>query len=270
MRSRALVVTGVVSVLLATSSVVGATDNTTEAIDAKASAIADRVLTAMGGKKAWDETRFLRFRFAGFRNHWWDKWSGRHRVEFTNRQNEHFVIVENVNTREGKAWKNGVELVGEEGKKAVEAAYATWINDTYWLLMPYKLRDPGVRLAYDGEEVIDGVVYDKLHLSFQQVGLTPGDQYWAYINRQTNLMDRWGYILEDFPKDRPAELWTWTGWAKYGNILLAPNRKNVTKPENQRELPLDNLAVLASIPDSVFTEPATPSDIAPPPPPAKP
>ena len=31
-------------------------------------------------------------------------------------------------------------------------AYAIWVNDTYWLLMPYKMKDPGVTLAYDGEE----------------------------------------------------------------------------------------------------------------------
>lgn len=239
-------------------------------VDPKAGAIADRAMAAMGGKKAWDETRFLRFRFAGFRNHWWDKWTGRHRVEFTNRQAEHWVIVENVNTREGRAWKNGVELAGEEAKGAVERAYATWINDTYWLIMPYKLQDPGVNLRLDGEETIDGVVYDKLHLSFESVGLTPGDQYWAYINRQTGLMDRWAYILQDFEKDRPAEVWTWTGWQKHGGIQLAPNRRNVTKPDVQRELPLDNLAVLATLPDGVFTELATPGDIAPPPPPPKP
>ncbi len=61
-----------------------------------------------------------------------------------------------------------------------------------------------MHLAYDGEETIDGVVYDKLKLTFGKVGLTPGDTYWAYINRQTKLMDRWAYFLEDHAADKKS------------------------------------------------------------------
>ena len=59
----------------------------------------------------------------------------------------------NVNTKEGSAWLKGKALEGEEQKKPLERAYGAWVNDTYWLLMPYKLRDPGVilRLRRRGE-----------------------------------------------------------------------------------------------------------------------
>ena len=93
--------------------------------------------------------------------------------------------------------------------------------------MPYKLRDPGVNLSYAGEETIDGKTYDKLALSFGKVGLTPGDRYWVYINRDTGLMDRWAYILQDMPKEGPPTVWKWEGWQKYGNIMLAPHRTQV-------------------------------------------
>lgn len=220
------------------------------AADEKADALAAQTLEAMGGQQAFDNTRFLRFRFAGFRNHHWDKWTGRHRVEFTNRKGEHFVILENVNTKAGRAWRDGVELTGEEAKKAVEAAYGTWINDTYWLLMPYKLRDPGVTLTWDGEESIDGVAYDKLHLKFAGVGLTPGDQYWAYINRQTKLMDRWAYILQDYEAGRPATAWKWGAWQRYGEIMLSSERTMVA--DEPRQLPLDQIAVDPTLPDAIF------------------
>ncbi|HXO29659.1 MAG TPA: hypothetical protein VOA80_20070, partial [Thermoanaerobaculia bacterium] len=49
--------------------------------DPKAVAVADATLAAMGGQAAWDGTHYLRFTFAGRRTHFWDKWTGRHRLE---------------------------------------------------------------------------------------------------------------------------------------------------------------------------------------------
>jgi hypothetical protein len=217
-----------------------------------AQAVADRALQALGGKEAWDNTRYIRFTFAGRRTHWWDKWTGRHRVEGQNQEGQKYVVLQNINTKEGTAYLNGQKVEGDKAKEMLEAAYGAWINDTYWLLMPYKLRDPGVSLSYAGEETIDGKTYDKLALSFESVGLTPGDRYWAYINRDTGLMDRWAYILQDMPKEGPPTVWRWEGWQKHGNIMLAPGR---TRVGDDRKLDLSNIAVSDQLPDSVFTSP---------------
>ena len=223
------------------------------ASDPKALALADKLVETLGGKAAWDGLHFVRFRFAGFRDHHWDKWTGRHRVEYTNRQGEHWVVIQDLDTRQGRAWKGGQEVTGEEAAKALEAGHAAWINDTYWLLMPFKWRDPGVKLAYDGEETIGGVTYDKVKLTFDHVGLTPGDTYWAYLNRDTGLMDRWAYVLQDYEPGRAPTVWEWKGWQRYGPLLLAGGRTNV---ENGRELPLEAIAVDEPIPDAVFESPA--------------
>ena len=215
-------------------------------------AVADRALQALGGKAAWDNTRYIHFTFAGRRTHWWDKWTGRHRVEGQNKEGQKYVVLENINTKEGTAYLNGQKAEGDKAKELLEAAYGAWVNDTYWLLMPYKLQDPGVNLPYAGQETIDGKTYDKLALSFEQVGLTPGDRYWAYINRDSGLMDRWAYILQDMPKEGPPTVWRWEGWQKYGNIMLAPGR---TRVGDDRKLDLGDIAVSDQMPDSVFTSP---------------
>jgi hypothetical protein len=209
-------------------------------------------MSALGGAKAWEQARFLRFTFAGRRTHTWDKWTGRHRVEGTTREGEPYVVLENLNTKKGKAFVKGEEVQGEKAEKLLELGYGTWVNDTYWLLMPYKLRDPGVNLTYDGEETIEGKTYDKLHLSFDRVGLTPGDQYWAYVNRESHLMDRWAYLLQDAkPGDKPTA-WTWEGWMTFGQIKLAPHRGMVG---GDRSLDMSNLAVTDTLPDKVFESP---------------
>src|SRR5215510_7472201 len=123
--------------------------------DPKAVAVADKVMDSLGGKDAWSKTHYLRFDFAVDREgktlvrraHTWDKWTGRYRLESKTKEGEPTIVLMNVNTKEGTAYKNGQKLEGEEAKKAVEDAYATWVNDTYWLLMPYKMKDPGVTLT---------------------------------------------------------------------------------------------------------------------------
>jgi len=42
-------------------------------------------------------------------------------------------------------------IEGDSLTKLMASAKRMWTNDTYWMLMPYKLRDPGVILKYDGE-----------------------------------------------------------------------------------------------------------------------
>lgn len=215
--------------------------------------IAGQVLEAMGGKEAWDSTRFLRFSFAGRRTHHWDKWTGRHRLEGQTPEGQPYVVLSNVNTKDGDVWIAGKQAEGETEKEWLERAYGAWVNDTYWLLMPYKLRDPGVNLVHQGTAEIEGKTYDKLHLTFGKVGLTPGDRYWAFINRDTHLMDYWEYILQDQPADGPATRWKWEGWQRQGKIMLAPRRVQVG---GDRTLELANIAVPANLADSVFTSPA--------------
>src|SRR5438876_620493 len=77
-------------------------------------------------------------------------------------------------------------------KKRMRSAHGAWINDSYWFLMPYKLRDPGVTLKYDGEvkDSTTAAVYDRLALSFENVGMTPGDRYWVYVNRANHRVEK--------------------------------------------------------------------------------
>jgi hypothetical protein len=222
---------------------------------AQATAVADQLMQALGGQKAWDDTHYLRFTFAGRRTHHWDKWTGRHRVEGQTQDGKHYVILENINTHEGEAWVDGKKVEADKMKEWLDRGYGTWVNDTYWLLMPYKLRDPGVNLTYAGQETVDGVAYDKLHLSFGKVGLTPGDQYWAWINPGTHLMDRWAYLLQTQPgkeQDKEPTTWQWKGWQRFGQIQLAPTREMVG---GEGKLELSDLAVFDTLPDSVFTSP---------------
>lgn len=226
-----------------------------------AQVLAARVGAALGDREAWEETRYLSFGFAGRRMHWWDRYTGRHRVEGTDREDRKYLVLHDVDDRgaEGRAWLDGAEQAGDELAGLLENAYGAWINDTYWLLAPYKLHDPGVSLSHDGTETVDGVEYEKLMLTFDGVGLTPGDRYWLYVHPETGLVDRWAYVLEGWTNEDgapPPTMWEWRGWQEMGSgILLAPSRIQVGGENAGRELSLAPIAVPAELADSVFESP---------------
>jgi hypothetical protein len=231
-------------------------------IQPAAASIVESMMTAMGGRDTFNNLGALRFSFSfsardtvrSFRTHWWDKRTGSYRIQGKNRQGQDFVYLFNTNTKEGRAWLMGVEAEGDSARKAhLDRAYALFINDTYWFLMPYKLFDPGVHLAFDGEATVGGSPVDRVKVTFDNVGLTPGDTYWAYIDRASHLMTRWGFILQD-DKDEPEQLYDWTGWTDFGPLKFSTGRVKVDDPDRSI-LNLENIQVADSFPPDVFTSP---------------
>jgi hypothetical protein len=93
-----------------------------------------------------------------------------------------------------------------------------------WDKHAYKLRDPGVHLKYDGEAREGGEAYDKLALSFESVGDTPGDHYWVYVNRKNHRVEKWAYVLQG--TSPPPEVWTWEGWEEHGGLWFPTVHRN--------------------------------------------
>jgi hypothetical protein len=71
----------------------------------------------MGGREAWDNTRYIRWTFFDRRTHYWDEWTDNHRIE-----NDGQVILFNVNTREGRAWDSGDEVTDGAARTVRELA----------------------------------------------------------------------------------------------------------------------------------------------------
>jgi hypothetical protein len=214
--------------------------------DEQAVQIADQVMEALGGQENWDQARFIRFtnvrreRRATFT---WDRQLGRMRIEARNQSGIPFVIVMNIQSRQGNAYVEGRQLQGKELSEYLTRGSRMWPGATYWFLMPFKWKDPGVSLAYEGKEEVDGVTYDKVHLTFESVGRSPGDQYWAYVNPKTHLMDRWKFKLEAGAEGE----YRWTGWQRHGGIRIATERVGA-----EEVIRFEDVYVGESIPDEVF------------------
>ena len=217
--------------------------------DAKAIEIADRAMAAMGGRKAWDETRYLSWKFfapqpAG-RTHVWDKWTGNLRF-----QSGATLTLMNINTKRGKAWKDGKPVEDKaELDKLLQQGYEAWVNDSYWLFMPYKLKDSGVTLKYKGEGTTeDGKAADLLQLTFEGVGVTPQNKYDVWVDKGTGMVTQWAYYLNNTDAE-PKFKTPWANWTKHGKVMLSGDRG---------KMQLTEIAVYDKLPETVFTSPEPP------------
>lgn len=209
--------------------------------DPKAVALADQVMEAMGGRKNWDKTRYLTWNFFGNRRLFWDKWTGDVRID--NLKNDQTVLL-NINTDKGRVLKNGQELTHADSiAKYVKQGKSSWINDSYWLIMPYKLKDSGVTLKYIGEEQTEaGEKAEKIQLTFEAVGDTPQNKYYVWISPETHLVNQWAYFSKA-DNEKPNFVLPWKSYKKYGKVMLSGDR-------GQRQI--TDIQVYDKLPSTVF------------------
>jgi hypothetical protein len=275
--------------------------------DPKALAVVEALEKAIAPDGGWSKAGGLRFTFTVIGDgtavtevhHSWNVWSGQYRIDWKTTEGDQRMTLFNVGAKgkQGQAYiRLGQVNTGQAAQSAadgqkdppnsqrtaiaewtrtpptlerqlLETGYGRFLNDTYWLLMPLKMRDPGVNLDYDGEKKIDGHIYDVVKLTFDHVGLTPGDTYWVYVNRETHLIDRWEYILEggaERPDDRKSastkaqerRLWIWKDWQSFGPVKLATTK---TKADGSVSIVLKHIEVLPSMSENEFQPPKKPT-----------
>jgi hypothetical protein len=214
--------------------------------DPQAVTIARTVLDKMGGQSAWDRAGVIRWDFMGRRRHWWDLRTGDIRIEADNKR----IVLMNIQTKAGKVWQEGKELTGQELADALTRGHQWWVNDSYWMFMPYKMLDPGVTLRYLGERPMkkDGRAADVIEMTFGAgIGYTPQNKYEVAVAKDSGLVEEWAFF-KDAKDTEPGFVLPWSGWKKFGPILLATDHG----PDTGGDW---NVAVFNGLPASVFTSP---------------
>ena len=213
-----------------------------EASDPEAIVIADKVMTAMGGRMAWDETRYIGWTFFGKRQLLWDKYTGDVRIDYLDRDEK---LLVNINSLNGRAAVNGEEISESDSLAGyLKKAKSIWINDSYWLVMPYKLKDSGVSLYYLGNDTTEvGKESFVLQLAFENVGDTPNNIYNVWVDEETNLITQWAFFAAS-EQPEPSFITPWEGYKKYGNIMLSGGRGKGQ---------LTDIRVLNEVPKEAFT-----------------
>lgn len=199
-----------------------------EGSDPKAILLADEVMKAQGGKKAWEEVRYISWSFFGRRDLLWDKHTGKVRIESPR---DSMVYLVDIFEKTGKAFKDGVEISDPEKlDEFINRGYEIWVNDSYWLCMPFKLKDTGVTLKYLREDTTQsGIGSDVLELTFKNIGVTPQNKYEIWIDKSDKLIKQWAYFREA-TRDTANAIWPWDNYQSYGNLKLSADRSDGRGP----------------------------------------
>ena len=159
--------------------------------DSRAQTLLEKVIAAQGGMQAWDNLKDMTFTItrvsldsrgdvAGANVSLYHmKRHGKTRVETITGKG---LLVQGFDGQ--KPW---VTLDGrpETSEEALKRAHFLSVNWWYWMGIPFKLKDPGVILRYNGSSTFRGKRVDILEVTFQKgVGET-NDRYTYYIDRKT-------------------------------------------------------------------------------------
>jgi hypothetical protein len=214
-----------------------------EGSDSLAIVWADAVMRAQGGREAWDNTRYISWNFFGNRELLWDKQTGRVRIEVPKENNIYLI---NINDEQGRVQVAGQEITDEQERKEwIEKGKQIWVNDSYWLVMPYKLKDSGVTLTHAGKDTMPGgKEAEVLELRFEEVGFTPQNKYRVYIDPADSLVKAWAYY-ENAAMDTPNFRSPWQNYQQHGNILLSGDRG---------ERQITDISVAESVDEKLFEE----------------
>ncbi|MEM8559206.1 MAG: hypothetical protein AAGG50_15400 [Bacteroidota bacterium] len=233
------------------------------ALATAADSVAMQAYAYAGGPEAWASVEALRFDFAferdgervPIRHHLWDRTSGAYRIDWSNGDTLYTALF-NANQLDvdgpdaGTVYRDGEVLPDPEHAEALEGAHRAYLNDTYWLLLPIKLFDPGVTRGLDADS--SDAETAVLTLAFDGVGLTPGDTYHVYVDRATGAVARWAFVLES----GGSAAYDWVDYQTF-DTAAGPIRLSARKANDQgRVLLTDALALPTDLEPTVFTDPA--------------
>jgi len=136
-----------------------------KAYNPDADTLAHTILNAVK-YEAYKNTRYIDWSFRGKRFYKWDK--KQHIVEV--KWNDVSVLLLPNNLTKSTVYLNDKEVSYNEN--LITRALRFFNNDSFWLVAPHKLFEPGV---YRSIEMIDG--QEALHVKYSVGGSTPGDSY---------------------------------------------------------------------------------------------
>ena len=170
--------------------------------DPRAESLVTRWIDAAGGPKIWDSVKDLRYTVTTV---WYDTTGAelrrRPRHVWIRKTSNAFQVRVERTEAEGRyvqIW-SGAPIASLNGRmlpdtsRAVTELQFVAGDLTYWIGLPWKLRDPGVNLRYAVESEVPVV-----HVTFGAgVGLHDGDQFWYYWgDRQSPFPTEVHYLLE--------------------------------------------------------------------------
>ena len=158
--------------------------------------------------EAYKNTRYIDWSFKGKRFYKWDKIQ--HIVEV--KWNDAKVLLHPNDLTKSTVYLNNKEVSYNDN--LVKRALRFFNNDSFWLVAPHKLFEPGI---YRSIRIVDGK--EALHVKYSRGGTTPGDSY-VWILDENYLPTHYQMYLKKMKKLGTTV--TWEDWTLTESGTLLP------------------------------------------------
>ncbi len=215
----------------------------------------DKTIAAHGGLDTWNSFEGLSYNLAN---------AGKNLYQITQLQDRR-TYTKSDDFEIGFDGKVAWSLPNAEKVPGKSAAF--YYNlDFYFAAIPFVLKDNGVNVFYDGETTINEKAYETLKVTFgSEIGLTPEDVYYLYIDPSTSLLEILTYSVSFFDKENAGinSAKVYSDWQEVDGIKMPGSMRNfawkdgVMGEENVNyQRVFSDYKFLKSIPDnSIFEVP---------------
>ena len=227
--------------------------------DAIADSLALRLLDASGGAEVWAEVPYIVFEYkttvdgnpSRIARHLWNRVTNQYRLEIPGPSASPYVVLMDLDTRDGEAYWFGDRLTGRDAQLQLENAYRRFVNDSFWLLAPLRLFDAGVERTYVPELATETA--EVLRITFTLPERAPAETYWLFVDRATGLIARWDYRAPHDAADAAPRAFEWLSYNRYrtpaGLLTLSSYKRGLGRAIEVRT----NVQLPREIPDDWFT-----------------
>ena len=178
-----------------------------KAYNPNADILAHNILKAVK-HEAYRNTRYIDWSFKGKRFYKWDK--KRHIVDV--KWNDARVLLHPNDLTKSTVYLNDKEVSYNDN--LVKRALRFFNNDSFWLVAPHKLFEPGI---YRSIRMVDGK--EALHVKYSRGGTTPGDSY-VWILDENYLPTNYQMYVQKIKKLGTTV--TWEDWTLTESGTLLP------------------------------------------------
>ncbi|MBU2940473.1 hypothetical protein KO494_13075 [Lacinutrix sp. C3R15] len=170
----------------------------------QADALAYKMLDALDYKK-YKATDYIEFTFKKRHHYKWNKKENTCEVYWKNYK----VYLDFNNTAKSEAFKGEQKVAAKDATSFIQKATSYFNNDTFWLVAPYKVLDPGTerRLVKTKDNK------DALLITYTSGGSTPGDSY----------------LWELDPSGKPTSFKLWTSILPIDGLEASWSNWTITK-----------------------------------------
>jgi hypothetical protein len=191
----------------------------------EANQVANKMLETIG-KSSYDSIRQISWSFPGDHHYVWDKKNNIVTVRWAD-----YKVKFSPETMEGTVRKGSDSVEGQEKTEMIKKAWSFYANDSFWLLAPFKIKDPGTTLSLVDVEEGTGLL-----VNYSIGGVTPGDSYLWILDENFRPVS-WKMWVKIIPIGGVE--FSWEGWSSYEGVYLS----TVHQGPFSLKIQLDNVEV---------------------------